>query len=50
MDELIKFLVMKLHQGPMFFDGMKKLIVVILHSKTNLVKIVQNQFLLKVVE
>ena len=32
---LIQFLAMKLHQGPMFIDGMVNSSEVVVHSKTN---------------
>ena len=43
---LIKFLTMKLHQGPALIDGMVISTEVTVHSKKNFVKIVQNQLLL----
>ena len=41
---LIKFLATKLHQGPVFIDDMVNSTEVIVHSKTNFVKVDQNQF------
>ena len=34
---------MKLHQGPVFIDGMVNSTEVVVHSKTNFVQVVQNQ-------
>ena len=42
---LIQFSVMKLHQGPVFIDGMINSTEVVVHSKTNFVNVVQNQLL-----
>ena len=42
---LIQFLAMKLHQGPVFINGMVNSTELVVHSKTNFVKVVQNQFL-----
>ena len=42
---LIQFLAMKLHKGPVFIDGMVKSTEVVVHSKSNFVKAVQNQLL-----
>ena len=44
---LIQFLLMKLHQGPVFIDGVVTSVEVVVHSKTNFVKVVQNQLLLR---
>ena len=44
---LIKFLVMKLHQGPGFMDGIVNSIEVLVHSKTNFLKVVQHQLLFR---
>ena len=44
---LIQFLAMKLHQGPVFIDGMVNSTEVVVHSKTNFVKVVQNQLLFR---
>ena len=44
---LIQLLAMKLPQGPVFIDGMVNLTEVVAHSKTNFVKVVQNQLLLR---
>ena len=38
---------MKLHQGPMFIDGMVNSTEVVVHSKTNFVKVVLNQLLFR---
>ena len=38
---------MKLHQGPVFIDGMVNSTEIIAHSKTNFVKVVQNQLLFR---
>ena len=42
---LTQFLTMKLHQGPVFFDGMVNSTEVVVHSKTNFVKVVRQQLL-----
>ena len=42
-----RFLAMKLHQGPVFIDGMVSSTKVVVHSKTNFVKVVQNQLLFR---
>ena len=44
---LIKFLAMKLHQEPVFIDGMLNSTEVVVHSKTDFVKVVQNQLLFR---
>ena len=44
---LIQFLAMKLHQGPVFIDVMENLTEVVVQSKTNFVKVVQNQLLFR---
>ena len=44
---LIQFLAMKLYQGLVFIDGMMNSIEVVVHSKMNFVKVVQNQFLFR---
>ena len=44
---LIQFLAMKLHQGPVFIDGMENSSEVANHSKTNFVKVVHNQLLFR---
>ena len=45
-DELKQqFLAIKLHQGPVFIDGMVNSTKVVVHSKTNIVKVVQSQLL-----
>ena len=44
-DDLIIFFAMKLHQGPVFSDGMVNSTDVVVHSKTNFVKVVQNHLL-----
>ena len=44
---LIQFLAMKLHQGPVFMDGMVNWTEVVIHSKTNFVKVIRNQLLLR---
>ena len=44
---LIQFLVMNLHQGPVFIDSMVNSTEVVSHSKTNFVKVVQNQLLFR---
>ena len=44
---LIQFLAMKLHQGPVFSDDMVNSIEVAVHSKTNIVKVVQNKLLFR---
>ena len=41
---LIQFLAMKLHQGPVFINGIVNSTEVLVHSKTNFVKVVQNQY------
>ena len=41
---LIKFLAMKLLQGPVFIDGMLHSTEVVVYSKTNFVKVDQNQW------
>ena len=38
---LIQFLAMKLHQGPVFIDSMVNSTEVVVHSNTNFVKVVQ---------
>ena len=38
---------LKLHQEPVFIDGMVNSTKVIVHSKTNFVKVVQNQLLFR---
>ena len=43
--KLIQFLAMNLHQKPVFIDGMENSSEVVVHSKTNLVKVVQSQLL-----
>ena len=40
---LIQFLTMKLYQGPVFIDGIVNSTEVVVHSKTNFMKVVQNQ-------
>ena len=45
--KLIQFLTIKLHQGPMFFDGILNSTEVVVHSKTNFVKVVQNKLLFR---
>ena len=44
---LIKCLTMKLHQQPVFIDGIVNSTEVAVHSKTNFVKAVQNQLLFR---
>ena len=44
-DELNPFLAMKLHQEPVFIDGTANSTEVVVHSKTNFMKVVQNQLL-----
>ena len=44
---LIQFLAMKLHQKPVFIDGMVNSTVVVVYSKTNFVKVVQNLLLFR---
>ena len=44
---LIQFLAMKLHHPPVFVDGMVNSTEVVVHSKTNFVKVVQNQLLFR---
>ena len=36
---------MKLHQGPVYIDGMVNSTDIVVHPKTDFVKVVQNQFL-----
>ena len=36
---------MKLHQGPVFIDGISNSTEVVVHSKMNFVKVVRNQLL-----
>ena len=38
---------MKLHQGPVFIDGKVNATEVVVHSMTNIVKVVQNQLLFR---
>ena len=45
--KLIQFLAMKLHRGPVFIDDMLNLTDVVVHSKTNFMKVVQNQVLFR---
>ena len=44
-NKLNSIFAMKLHQGPVFIDGMLNSAKVVVHSKTNFVKVVQNQLL-----
>ena len=44
---IIPFLAMKLHQRPVFIDSMVNSTEVVVHSKTNFVKAVQNQLLFR---
>ena len=44
---LIQFLTMKLRQRQVFIDGMVNSTEVVVHSKTNFVKVVQNQLLFR---
>ena len=46
-DELNYILAMKLHQGPVFIDGMVNSTEVLVHSKTNFVKVVKNKFVVQ---
>ena len=45
--DLIQFLAMKIHQGPVFVDGMVNSTEVVVYSRTNFVKVVQNQLLFR---
>ena len=45
--KLIQFLAMKLHQGPVFIDGVMNSTEVVGRFKTNFVKVVQNQLLFR---
>ena len=42
---LIQFLAMKLHHGPVFIDGLVNSTEIVVHSKANFVKVIQNQLL-----
>ena len=44
---LIQFLAMKLHPGPVFIDGILNSTQVVIHSKTNFVKVIQSQLLFR---
>ena len=44
---LIQFLAMKLHQGPVFIDGMLNSTEIVVPSKTNFVKVMQTQLLFR---
>ena len=44
---LIQFLAMNLHQGPVFIDGIVNSTEFVFPSKTNFVKVVQNQLLFR---
>ena len=43
----IQFLAMKLHQGPVFINGMVNSTEIVVQKKTNFVKIFQNQLLFR---
>ena len=44
---LIQFLAMKLRQGPVFIDGVVNSTEVVVHSKTNFVKVIPNRLILQ---
>ena len=44
---LIQFLTMRLHQEPLFIDGMVNLSEVLVHYKTDFVNVIQNQLLFR---
>ena len=44
---LIQFLAMKFHQGPVFIDGILNSTEVVVHSKMNFMKVVPNQLLFR---